>query len=31
MSASEGEKALKEFNQGLKKIDPEAIMKKLTN
>lgn len=27
----EGEKALKEFNLGLKKIDPEAIMKKLTN
>ena len=27
----EGEKALKEFNQGLKKIDPEAIMKKMTN
>jgi len=29
--STEGEKALKEFNQGLKKIDPEAIMKKLTN
>lgn len=27
----EGEKALKEFNQGLKKIDAEAIMKKLIN
>ena len=24
----EGEKALKAFNEGLKKVDPEAIMKK---
>ena len=27
----EGEKALAEFNQGLKKIDPDAIMKKFAN
>lgn len=27
----EGEKARKEFNQGLKKIDPDSIMKKFTN